>query len=119
MTRRAESPGPAREHDQPLFGAVRAPDAGEPAARVAAIEVTLDDLLDDRSEKTVLLLKAALILGQETVETMKKHPLECRPLRMPGTIHQPWRENALKKRAIVMGPAVPAGEMGEALAPSG
>jgi hypothetical protein len=29
MTRRAESPGAAGEHDQPLFGAVRAPDAGD------------------------------------------------------------------------------------------
>ena len=34
MTRRAESPRPAGEHDQPLLGAIGTPDAGEPAFRI-------------------------------------------------------------------------------------
>jgi hypothetical protein len=33
-----------------------------------------------------LLLKAALVLGQEALEIVKQHPVEYCPLRMPGTI---------------------------------
>jgi hypothetical protein len=65
---------------------IRAPDAGKAAARIAAVEVALDDLLDDGPEKAVLPLEAALILCQEALEMMKKHPIEDGPLRMPGTI---------------------------------
>jgi hypothetical protein len=36
--------------------AARTADAGKPAARVAAIQVTLDDLLDNRAEEAVLLV---------------------------------------------------------------
>jgi len=50
--------------------AVRTADAGEPAARIAAVEAALDHLLDDRPEKTVLLLEAALICFQEPIEVM-------------------------------------------------
>jgi len=82
MTRRAESPGLAGEHDQPLFGAVRTPDAGESAARVAAVQIPLDDLLDDRPEIPLLPLEPALIFGQEPVEMMEQHPVEDRALRM-------------------------------------
>ena len=51
--------------------AVGTADAGEPAARVAAIEVALDHLFDDRAEEAVLLLKTSLVFRQETVEAMK------------------------------------------------
>ena len=87
MTRRAESPRPAGEHHQPLLGAVRTPDAGEAAFRVAAVKIPLDHLLDDRPEIPVLPLEPALILRQEPVEMMEQHPVEDRPLRMPRTIH--------------------------------
>ena len=50
MTRWAESPGAARKHDEPLLGAVGTPDAGEPAAGIAAVKILLDHLLDDRPE---------------------------------------------------------------------
>jgi len=86
MTRWAESPGPAREHDEPFLGAVGTPDAGESAFRVAAIKIALDHRLDDRPKKTVRPLEAALIFRQEALEIMKKHPVEDRALRMPGTI---------------------------------
>jgi hypothetical protein len=86
MTRWAESPGAAREHDEPLLGAVRTPDAGKPAARIAAVEVAVHDLLDDRPEEAILLLEAALILRQESVEVMKYHPVECSPFRMSRAI---------------------------------
>jgi hypothetical protein len=61
-------------------------DAGKAAARVAAIEISFNDFLDDRAEEAVLLLKAPLILGQETIEVMKKHTVENSPLGMPRTI---------------------------------
>jgi hypothetical protein len=86
VTRRAESPGSAREHNEPLLTTVRTPDPGEPAARVAAVEVAVDDFLDDRPEKTIFLLEAALILGQKPVEVMEKHPVEDSAFRMTGTI---------------------------------
>ena len=63
MTRRAESLGAAREHDESLLGPVGTPDSGsasqssmrlpnqgEAAARIAAVEKLLDDVLDDRRE---------------------------------------------------------------------
>jgi hypothetical protein len=59
---------------------------GEAAARVAAIEVALDHLLDDRPEIPVLLLEPALVLGQELVEMMKEHPVEDRAFGMSGPI---------------------------------
>jgi hypothetical protein len=86
MARWAESPGPAREHNEPLLGAVGTSDAGEPAFRIAAVKILLDHLLDDRSEKPILPLETVFIFGQEPVEMMEKHPAKNRPLRMSGTI---------------------------------
>jgi hypothetical protein len=62
-------------------------DAGKPAAGVAAVEVALDHILDYGPEEAILLLEAALIVCQETVEVMKQHSVEDGPLRMPRTIH--------------------------------
>ena len=84
---RAEAPRAAGEHDQPLLAAVRAPDAREPAARVAAVQITLHHLLDDRAEEAVLPLEPALVLRQEALEMMEQHPVEGGALRMPSTIH--------------------------------
>ncbi|GEM_PF-2616922 len=61
-------------------------DAGEPALWVAAVEIKLDDFLDDRTEVTVLLLEAAIILGPELVKIMEHHPVEHGTFRMSGTI---------------------------------
>ena len=52
MTRRAESPGAAREHNDPLLPTVGTPDSSEPATGITAVEILLDHLLDDRPEKT-------------------------------------------------------------------
>jgi len=89
MARWAESPCPAREHNEPLLGAVGTSDAGEPAFRIAAVKILLDHLLNDRSEKTVLPLKTTLILSQEPVEMMEEYPVKDRPLRMSRTIDSP------------------------------
>jgi hypothetical protein len=86
MTRRAESPGAAGEHNEPLLPTVGTPDSGEPAAGIAAVKILLDHILDDRPEKTVLPLETTLILNQEPVEMMEKHPVEDGPLRMSRTI---------------------------------
>ncbi len=66
--------------------AVRAADPGEARAGVAAVEVALDDLLDDRPEIPVLLLEAPLVFGQEPVEVMEQHTVEDRAFRMSRTI---------------------------------
>ena len=67
--------------------AVGTADAGESAAGISTIEVAFDDFPDDGPEEAVLLLEAALILGQEPVEVMKQHSVEDGPLGMPRPIH--------------------------------
>ena len=66
--------------------AVRTPDPGKARVGIAAVEVALDHLFDDRPEIPVLLLEASLILGQEPLEMMEKHPIEDRALRMTKAI---------------------------------
>ena len=66
--------------------AVGTADAGKPVARVAAVEIALDDLPDGRPEMTVLLLKAALVDCQESIEVMEQHPIEDRALRMARAV---------------------------------
>ena len=64
MARRAESPGAAGEHQEPLLATIRTSYAGKSATGVAALEVTLHDFFDDRPEVAVLPLEAGLILDQ-------------------------------------------------------
>jgi len=61
MARPAEAPCFAGERQQLFRMAVRAPDPGKARAGVAAVEITLDHLFDDRPEKTVHLLEATLV----------------------------------------------------------
>ena len=63
-----------------------AADPGEAAAGVAAVQVALDDILDDRPEISVVPLEPALIFRDEPLEMMKKHPVENGPFRMSRTI---------------------------------
>jgi hypothetical protein len=65
---------------------VRTADAGEPAARVARVEIALDHFLDSRPEEAVLLLEAGPVLREEPVEIMKKHAVEDGALGMPRAI---------------------------------
>jgi hypothetical protein len=81
------SSGAAREHQQAIFPTQRTADAGKPTARVAAVDVALDDFFDDRTEEAILFLKTSLILRQETVELMKQHPVEDGPLGMSRTVN--------------------------------
>jgi len=86
MTRGTKAAGAVRKHKQAFFTAVRTPDAGKPAAGVAAVQIALNDLFDDGTEEAVLLLEAALLLREKAVEIVEKHSIEDRPLGMSVTI---------------------------------
>lgn len=66
---------------------------GKSTARVAAVKVALDHLLDDRPEEAILLLKPGLILGQELVKVMEEHPVEHGAFRMSGTVNSCHSKN--------------------------
>jgi hypothetical protein len=54
-----------QEGQNPLFPTVRTSDASETAHRVAAVEISLHDLLDHRAKIAVLSFKAVLMLPEE------------------------------------------------------
>jgi len=68
---RTKSSGAAGKHQEMFRMAIGTADAGKPAAGIAAVQVALDHLLDDRAEEAVLLLNSSLVLRQEPVEVMK------------------------------------------------
>jgi hypothetical protein len=86
MTGGTKSSGLAGKHQQMFRPAAWAADPGEAAAGVAAVQIVLNHLLDDRSEEAVLLLETSLVLCQEPVKIVKKHPVENGPFRMSRTI---------------------------------
>jgi len=65
-----ESAGLAGEGQEMICPAARTADPGESAARIAAIKILLDDVLDDRPEIPILPLEPALILGQNRPRAM-------------------------------------------------
>ena len=76
----AEAPYFAGERQIMFRMAVRAADPGKARARVPAVEIALDDFPDDRPEIPILLLEPALVLPQEPLKIMEKHPIEdCPP----------------------------------------
>jgi hypothetical protein len=87
MTRWTESASLTGKHQQPLFPTVRAPDAGKPAHRIAAVKILLDNILDDRPEKAVHLLEPILIFSKEQLEIMKYHPIEDGAFRMTPAVN--------------------------------
>ena len=82
--------------------AKRTTNPGEPAAGIAAVEVALYDLLDDRPEKTVRPARNGPHTQSGTCRNDGKAPGRGRSApdveddRLP-----PWREKGLKKRAKV------------------
>jgi len=52
VPRGTEAADAAREHQEAFRMAVRTADSGKPAARIAAVEVALDHLLDNGQDKT-------------------------------------------------------------------
>jgi len=87
MTRWTEPACLVGKHQQPLFPAVRTPDASETTHRVAAVEITVHHLLHNRAKIAVLALKARLILQEELLKIMEKDSVENSPLRMKLTVN--------------------------------
>ena len=86
MTRGTKPAGTAGEHQEPLLPTVGTADAGKAAARIAAVQVALNHLLDDRPEEAVVLLKTTLVLHHEPVKVMEQHPVEDGAFWMTGAI---------------------------------
>jgi hypothetical protein len=86
MTGGTEPPGLAGKHQKMLRPAVRTADAGKPAAGIAAVQILLHDILDDRTEIAVRLLETLLVLPDEALKMMEQHPVENRALRMTRTV---------------------------------
>ncbi|MGB6340732.1 MAG: hypothetical protein WBF32_13250 [Candidatus Aminicenantaceae bacterium] len=82
MTGGTETTGFAGKHQEALFPTVWAPDAGKSAHRIAAVKITLNHLLDYRTEIPVLFLEPVLIFSKESLEIIKKHPVKHRVFRM-------------------------------------
>jgi len=82
MTRWAEPACLAGKHKQPLFPAVRTPDAGKAAHGIAAIQVLLYNILDHRTEEAVLPLETILVFLKKLLEIVKKHPVKNGVFRM-------------------------------------
>ncbi len=57
-------------------------DAGKPAHRITAVQVLLDNILDNRTEISVLPLETRLIFPKEPFEIIKEHPVKHRVFRM-------------------------------------
>jgi hypothetical protein len=61
-----------------IIPAVRAPDTGKATHRIAAVQILLDNILDNRTEVPVLLLETRLIFPKEPFEIIKEHPVKHR-----------------------------------------
>jgi hypothetical protein len=87
MAGRAKPSGFAGKHQKMFCPAARAPDPSKSAAGVAAVEIALDDILDDRPEEAVFPLKTPLIFRDEPLEMMEKYPVENSAFRMTRAIN--------------------------------
>jgi len=72
MTRRTEPACLAGKHQEPLFLTVGTPDAGKSAHRIAAVEILLNNILDDWTEISIFLLETILILSKELLKIIFK-----------------------------------------------
>ncbi len=80
MAGRTEATGFAGKHEQPLLPAVGTPNTGKATHGIATVEILLDNILDDRTEISILLLETVLIFCKKPLKTMKKDPIEDRAL---------------------------------------
>jgi hypothetical protein len=85
MAGRTKTSGLARKRQKILRPAARTADPGKPTAGIAAVEVLLHDVRDDRPEIAVGLLET-LVFRDESLEMMEEHPVEDRAFRMARAI---------------------------------
>jgi hypothetical protein len=86
MTRRTEPACLAGKHQEPLFPTVWTPDTGKPAHGIAAVQVLLDNILDDWPKEAVLPLETILVFTKEPIKIKKEHPVKHRVFRMTLTV---------------------------------
>jgi hypothetical protein len=86
VTGGAKPSGLAGKHQKVFCPAVRTTDPGEPAARIAAVEILLDDVFDDGTEIAIVPLESVLVFRDEPLEMMEKHPVKDGLLRVTGAI---------------------------------
>ena len=86
MAGRTETTGFEGKREEALFPTVWTPDAGNPAHRIAAVEMLLNNILNNGTEIAILSLKPALVFSEKLLEVMKKHPVEDGALRMSRKI---------------------------------
>jgi len=60
----------AGKHKKMFRPAARAPDPGESAAGIGAVKIFFDDVLDDRSEITIVPLEPALVFRDEPFDML-------------------------------------------------
>ena len=61
-------------------------DAGKPDVGATTVEITLDNLFDDRPKEAVIFHETAIIFHQEALEAMEEHAVEDGALGMIGMI---------------------------------
>jgi hypothetical protein len=86
LTGGADPTGAAGEVGEKFRTTVWTADLGEPAAGVAAIQISFDHLFDDGPEIVVSPLESVLIFRDELLEMMEENLAENRLLRMTRTI---------------------------------
>jgi len=86
MTRGTETSGFATEGQEAFLPAVRTPNPGKPAHRVAAVQILLHHFLNHRTKIAILSLKPGFILKEELPKIMKKYLVEDSAFWMTLTI---------------------------------
>jgi hypothetical protein len=76
-----------------------APDPGKAAAGIAAIQILLDNVFNDRPEITVFPLEPGLIFRDEPLEMMKKHSVENGAFRMTRAVDSRHIGNEVSRNA--------------------
>jgi len=76
MTRRIETSGLVREAQEAFLSTIWTANSCKSAHRIATVEITLDHLLDYRTQVAILSLKPVLVFSEKLLEAMKEHPIK-------------------------------------------
>ncbi len=83
----AESTNFTWKGQQPFRSTVRTANSCKPTLRIATVQVLVHDLLDNRTEISILSLKAVLVFWEKLIEVVEKYSVEDRAFRMTLTIY--------------------------------